>query len=99
FVGEKPLDPITFNIYPDEKGAAATTLYEDDGLSPAYKQEVFRRTTVSVERTAGVSTVSLGAPQGQYNPGTRKLSFVIKSDRRAPATVVTDDGSARKLRI
>jgi len=33
YVGEKPFDPITFAIYPDERGSAATTLYEDDGLS------------------------------------------------------------------
>jgi alpha-glucosidase (family GH31 glycosyl hydrolase) len=31
YVGEKPWDLLTFNIYPDEKGLAATTLYEDDG--------------------------------------------------------------------
>ena len=26
YVGEKPVDPITFNIYPDERGSASTTL-------------------------------------------------------------------------
>src|ERR1044071_8625529 len=29
YVGEKPVDEITFNIYPDDTGAASTTLYED----------------------------------------------------------------------
>jgi alpha-glucosidase len=99
-VGEKPVDPITFNIYPDEKGLASTTLYEDDGLSPAYKQGVFRRTLVSVERSASAFNVSVAAPQGSYNPGSRKFSFVIKSERRtAVSVVVTDDGNARKVTV
>src|SRR3989440_1382966 len=100
YVGERPFDPITFAIYPDEKGSASTTLYEDDGLSPAYKQEGFRRTTVIAERSAGGFAVTLAAPLGRYNPGSRKLGFVIKSERRTPAVVtITDDGSARKLKI
>lgn len=100
YVGEKRFDPITFNIYPDEKGAAATTLYEDDGISPAYQQEDFRRTTVTAERTAGGYTVSLAAPQGRYNPGSRKFAFVIKGERRIPAvSTATDDGTARKMKI
>jgi alpha-glucosidase len=100
YVGEKRFDPITFNIYPDEQGSASTTLYEDDGISPAYQQEDFRRTTISVERTAGGFNVSLAAPQGRYNPGARKLSFIIKSERRTSAAItVPDDGAARKVKI
>jgi alpha-glucosidase (family GH31 glycosyl hydrolase) len=53
YVGEKPFDPITLNIYPDEKGSASVTLYEDDGISPAYKQQAFRRTTMRVESSGG----------------------------------------------
>jgi alpha-glucosidase len=100
YVGEKPFDPITLNIYPDEKGNASTSLYEDDGLSPAYKQGGFRRTIFKVEPAGTGFTVNVAAPQGQYRPGPRKLAFVVKSDRRAPApTVVTDDGSARKIQL
>ncbi|HKR01067.1 MAG TPA: glycoside hydrolase family 31 protein, partial [Pyrinomonadaceae bacterium] len=44
YVGEKPKDPVTFYIHPDDAGRAVTTLYEDDGTSPAYKSGVYRRT-------------------------------------------------------
>jgi len=44
YVGERKADPITFAIYPDATGRAATTLYEDDAVSPAYKIGVVRRT-------------------------------------------------------
>ncbi|HEY8185836.1 MAG TPA: TIM-barrel domain-containing protein [Pyrinomonadaceae bacterium] len=100
YVGEKPADPITFNIYPDDKGAASATLYEDDGVSPAYKQGGFRRTSINVSRVAGVYSVSLGAPAGSYNPGPRKFSFVIKGGGPVrPAMTIPDTGTARTVTI
>jgi alpha-glucosidase len=79
YVGEKPFDPIAFNIYPDAEGAAATTLYEDDGISPAYKNGEVRRTSVTVRRVAGGYTLNVAAPQGSYSPGARKFSFLLKT--------------------
>ena len=100
YVGEKPVDPITFNIYPDDKGSAATTLYEDDGLSPAYKQGEFRRTSVSAAPGASGYVVTVAASEGRYNPGTRKFSFVIQSATRIPKLVtVVGDEKARKIEV
>ena len=79
YLGEKPADPLTFIIYPDEEGIAATTLYEDDGASPAYKAGVSRRTPVRVSRTAGGYDISVGLAVGIYAPGPRKLVFIVKS--------------------
>ena len=100
YIGEKPQDPITFNIYPDEKGSAATTLYEDDGVSNGYRDGAFRRTTVNFRRVGAGFLVTKGASQGTYQPGTRRLSFILKSPTSAPrvATVV-DDGSSQTIRI
>jgi alpha-glucosidase len=90
YVGEKRFDPVTFSIYPDDKGQAAISLYEDDGASPAYKQGVFRRTSVSVSKSGNGFQVNLSAPTGSYNPGARNLVFILKS---APtASLVTLDG-------
>jgi alpha-glucosidase len=77
YVGEKPVDPITFNIYPDDAGEASTTLYEDDGLSPAYKNGNFRRTTINFRRGETVTRT-----EGPYNPGPRKFNFVVKKQGR-----------------
>jgi alpha-glucosidase len=100
FVGEKPLDPITFNIYPDDKGFASVTLYEDDGVSLAYKQDGFRRTTIGAKRVGAGYVVMKSVPLGGYTPGSRRLSFVVKSSGR-PARVVTitDNGTAQTIRI
>lgn len=99
YVGEKPFDPINFSIYPDDAGSASTTLYEDDGVSPAYQQGAFRRTRVEVGRAAKGYVVSVGAPVGQFNPGTRKFSFVIKSVPPGRVVSVADDGRAHQIEI
>ena len=100
YVGEKPVDPITFSIYPDERGSASASIYEDDGLSPAYKRGVFRRTALKVRRGPRGYLVSVAAPQGSYNPGPRKFSFVIKSDKPTPNVVtIADDSRAREVEI
>jgi alpha-glucosidase len=100
YVGEKAFDPITFAIYPDEKGSASTTLYEDDGLTPNYKQGSFRRTKVNANEAAGGYIMTVSAPEGRYNPSSRKFSFVIKSERPTRKVVtVMDAGRAQKVEI
>jgi alpha-glucosidase (family GH31 glycosyl hydrolase) len=87
YVGEKPADPITFNIYPTESGSAAATLYEDDGLSPAYKTGLFLRTTLSVKRGRNGFEVSTDKTEGQYKPGPRRFNFVIKGWQSSAAII------------
>jgi alpha-glucosidase (family GH31 glycosyl hydrolase) len=96
YTGEKPQDPITFSIYPDDQGSASTTLYEDDGISPAYKQGGFRRTTVNVKRVGLGYGVTISAPQGSYNPGARKFAFIVRSAGRTPRVVTNNDSGAEQ---
>jgi len=77
YVGEQPADPVTFVIYPDDKGFAAGRLYEDDGNSPAYKSGMFRRTGVSARREGREFVARIDGAVGQYNPGARKFEFVV----------------------
>ena len=100
YTGEKPQDPITFNIYPDDSSSAAGTLYEDDGVSPNYKQGAFRRTIASVKRVGAGYVVTTSAPQGSYSPGARKFNFVIRAPGRTSRAVSIDDtGTAQTIRI
>jgi alpha-glucosidase len=99
YVGERPVDPITFAIYPDEKGSASTTLYEDDGISPAYLNGVSSRTSVTVKRSATGFVVNLGSREGSYNPGSRKIIFVLKSIAGSPTETVADEGRAQTVTI
>jgi alpha-glucosidase (family GH31 glycosyl hydrolase) len=100
YVGEKPLDPVTFSIYPDDSGSAATRLYEDDGTSPAYKNGAFRRTAINAKRSGGGYVVTIEAPEGKYEPGRRQLSFVIQSaGQTGKAVTVSDDGKRRSVQL
>jgi alpha-glucosidase len=90
YIGEKPLDPITFTIYLDEGGQGATSLYEDDGISPAYERGVVRRTQITASKTGGRYKLNIAAPAGNYDPGRRNFVFLFKWAKGARR--VTVDG-------
>lgn len=101
FTGEKPMSPLEFAIYPDEKGSASTTLYEDDGLSPEYRRGVFRRTAIDVTRTGRRYVVNVRQPVGSYTPAGRTLQFQIKSQDGLNRNVLSfqDRGAAETREI
>jgi alpha-glucosidase len=99
YVDEKPLNPITFHIYPSDDGSASTILYEDDRVSPAYQDGVFRRTKIDVKRATNGYVVSIGAPSGNYQPSPRSFSFMINSAANPHVVTVADDGKARTIDI
>jgi alpha-glucosidase len=76
YVGEKSLEP-EFVIYPDEKGIAKTSLYEDDGMSPAYLRGTYRRTLVSLATDRQQVSIRIAAAEGSYRPATRMMNFVL----------------------
>ncbi len=101
FVGEKPADPMNFEIYPDEHGEANTALYEDDGLTEDYRRGVFRRTAVNYQRLSSGAQITLSAPQGSFHPAARNLIFTVQP---APAAhrIFIDGirrGSAASIRL
>lgn len=87
YVGEHPVDSIIFDAYPDADGAAAGSLYEDDGTSPAYLRGVFRQTHVRVHKTAAGLQIDVQAPVGSYQPSPRH--FVVRIP--APGAAITVD--------
>jgi hypothetical protein len=89
-VGEKPWDPLRFDVYPDATGAATGSLYEDDGVSPAYRTGAFRRTNLHLSASASGSILTLDAPIGPYQPPARNFEFILHSV--AAGTVVQLDG-------
>ena len=90
YVGEKASDPLDFEIYPDARGEAATSLYEDDGLTEDYRQGSFRQTSVSYRHAPAGDQIDIGAAQGSYRPAARDLVFTVRP--AAAARKVTVDG-------
>lgn len=84
--GEKPWNPLRFDVYPDAHGAATGSLYEDDGLSPAYQKGALRRTTL----TFADRRLSLRAA-GAFQPPAREFEIVVHG---VTAHAVFVDGAA-----
>ena len=101
FTGEKPVSPLYFGIYPDEKGSASTTLYEDDGLTPEYTRGVFRRTTINVRRAGRRYLIDIDRPIGSYRPPPRTFQFQIRPYDPLDRTVLSfsDRGVAEHVEI
>jgi alpha-glucosidase (family GH31 glycosyl hydrolase) len=75
YVGEKPTDPLTLDIYPS--GTSSFTLYDDDGTSYDYEQGTFALTTfVCVEAEDGIM-IDIGPARGKYKSGLDK-SYILK---------------------
>jgi alpha-glucosidase (family GH31 glycosyl hydrolase) len=100
YVGEKPANPLEFQIYPDARGEASTTLYEDDGLTDAYRQGSFRQTSVTYRN----SQIDLAAPKGEYRPAPRDFVFTvrpasaIRTGSKATARIA-DDGRSHRIEL
>ena len=91
YVGEKPTDPVTFEIYPDSHAMAQGSLYDDDGVSPAYRNGVSRRTRVTYE----AGSIRVAAAEGSYQPGPRRFVFAIHPSRPGAQPIeFPDDGRA-----
>ena len=100
YIGEKKIDKLTFTLYPDEKGAAVTQLYEDDGLSPSYKNGAFRRTSIRLRKAPLGFVIEVGASEGNYDPGTKRFEFLIASYEHTSKVVsVIADGKAHSLEL
>jgi alpha-glucosidase len=112
YVGEKPANPIQFEIYPDSHGEASTSLYEDDGLTEAYRQGNFRQTSLSYRHTPTGDQIDLSAPKGSFHPASRDLVFTVpsastmrkvsvdgKRQASAPMVRIKDDGQSHRIEL
>jgi len=84
--GEKPWNPLRFDVYPDAQGGATGSLYEDDGISPAYQKGALRRTTL----TFANRKLTLSA-EGAFQPAAREFEVVVHG---VTANAVFVDGHA-----
>jgi alpha-glucosidase len=74
YVGEKPVDVITLDVFPGEN--ASFNLYEDDGQSLNYLQNKFSTTAIIFTETSSQYGVKINTPKGFYKPS--KHTYVLK---------------------
>jgi alpha-glucosidase (family GH31 glycosyl hydrolase) len=89
--GERPLDEVTLQIYPD--GVSRFELYEDDGRTNRYRRGAYALTPISCQAQGRTVTVRIGAPTGDRSlvPPGRRYTLRV---RVARPVAVTIDGAA-----
>lgn len=94
YVGEKPVDAITLDIYP---GAATEfELYEDDGKSLDYQQGVFATTKISCQPNNKSFILAMSKPTGKFTPSTH--TWLVKLHvSSAPAGITENNKPVNKV--
>lgn len=77
-VGERPLDPLTLEIYPGVKQTEyRLTLYEDDGETMDYRTGAYARTSLQLAVQADGCTLEIGKAQGQFFKQVCERGYII----------------------
>ncbi|HEX7346764.1 MAG TPA: glycoside hydrolase family 31 protein [Candidatus Limnocylindrales bacterium] len=89
---ERPVDPLTFDVYLDADGHADGLLYEDDGRSMAYVDGQHVVTRVSARRANGGTVVS-AQRDGAFRPRPRTVIVRVHGPGGPGETRIADDDS------
>jgi alpha-glucosidase len=92
YVDQAPIDPLTFEIYPE--GESVRDYYEDDGISLAYKHGKYLLQKMAVRESDSEINLKLSPREGSYTPPARSLVFKIHGFTRAPQTIALGGRSA-----
>ena len=93
FVGERPTDPLTLAVCPDQDFAAAGKLYEDAGEGKEYHDGHFRLSTYRARREADLLIVERTDVQGRLHEHEKHTH-----DREVEIVVLLDGGVMRTAR-
>jgi len=95
YVGQAPIDPLVFEIYPE--GNSSRIYYEDDGISFNYRKGVFLRRRISIDRHEDDMQVEQSASEGSYVPSPRSVIFKIHGQELPPVSVMFNKEAAAVL--
>ncbi|MHC5068331.1 MAG: TIM-barrel domain-containing protein, partial [Planctomycetota bacterium] len=97
--GTMPWDTVVVDAFPHDGSELSRTLYEDDGISPAYEQGAVSTTAVGVVHSNGRSTVAIAPVAGDFIAADHQRDWVVRVHLAAGATPqqVTVNGAAVAL--
>jgi hypothetical protein len=85
YVNQKPVDPLTFDIYPN--GESKYVLYEDDGVTQDYKKGINAQTEIICSTYKTGIAIDLKKPHGPYADKIVRNSYVLKVLCQKPSAV------------
>jgi len=80
YFGEKPVDPVTLDIYPS--GNSSFKLYEDDGLSLKYQNDEFAQTEIKCSETSKSVVVDILPTAGKLKVADRNYTLLVHLDKK-----------------
>jgi hypothetical protein len=90
YIGQKPADPLTLDMYAGADGAFS--LYEDDGTSLDYGKGSYTTTPIRLRFAGGDAEVSVGGAKGAYAGQPTQRSLVARLNCIAMPERVLVDG-------
>lgn len=87
---ERPVDPLTFDVYLDRDGHAQGRLYEDDGRSMAFLHGEHSVMTVAAERRADGTALVTASREGPFRPPGRTVIVRVHDGPRTEAARFAD---------
>lgn len=95
YTGEKPVDPLTVNVWPLQDGQTSSyAVYEDSGASEEYQRGVFANTPIAAAQTGDVLRVEIGPVEGSYPGMLTTRGFTLRLPADWPPESVTVNGAA-----
>jgi len=85
YTDQAPINPLTFEIYPD--GALARDYYEADGLSFDPQRGISLQQHLSISADEHGADITITARQGSYNPPARSLVLKLHAQHQKPGRV------------
>jgi alpha-glucosidase len=89
YVGQQPLDTLTFTVFscpPEQR--ARFTYYEDDGTSFSYRSGGFLRRQIVHSRSVSTESITLRAGEGSYGNPERSVILRLVGVTTTPRQVV-----------
>jgi hypothetical protein len=88
-----PLSALVIRCYPGEEGKTGKyTLYEDDGLTEAYKTGECAATELSYSKKGFEITIKIAATKGTFKGQLKEREYIIELPGTAKAASATVDG-------
>jgi alpha-glucosidase len=92
---EKPDGPLTLKVYPGD--GCEGSLYQDDGISFAYKEKNFLRVKYSCDSGNSGLRLRVGARAGSFQPWWNEIEVTVFDWKSAPGKVTYGGEAISKL--
>lgn len=100
YIGEKKVDVVTVDVFPDAK-ETSFTYYDDDGATYSYEEGKYFRQVLSAQKNGARSTFKTSAVEGSFTPDVKYYLVKIHGQSGKQVTLggaeLTNAGDLKKL--